>query len=117
LRLALTEPVTNVVVRLPDGALRAVRVDPEAREWVYGETGRQGIYGVEAGTNRVTYCVNLLDALETDTTPKSELRFGKYTRVQASTVKRASLEFWRWIAAAGLAVLLFEWWYFHRRTA
>jgi Mg-chelatase subunit ChlD len=117
LRLALTEPVTNAVLRLPDGGQRALRVDPEAREFVYGDTGRQGIYRLEAGTNRVAFCVNLLDALETDTTPKTELRFGKYARVQATRVQRASLELWRWIAGVGLAVLLFEWWYYHRRTA
>jgi len=32
-------------------------------------------------------------------------------------MRRANLEIWRWIAAFGLAVLLFEWWYYHRRTA
>jgi hypothetical protein len=24
---------------------------------------------------------------------------------------------WRWIAAAALAFLLFEWWFYHKRTA
>lgn len=117
LRLALAEPVTNAVLRMPDGAERTAPIDPRAGEWVFGDTARQGVYRLEAGTNRVTFCVNLLDAAESDTAPKSELRFGKYARVGVTAVKRASLEFWRWIAAVALAVLLFEWWFFHRRTA
>jgi len=36
--------------------------------------------------------------------------------VGATEVKQASVEIWRWIAAAALAVLMFEWWYYHRRT-
>ena len=32
-------------------------------------------------------------------------------------VKRANVELWRWIAAAALAFLLFEWWFYHKRTA
>jgi hypothetical protein len=27
------------------------------------------------------------------------------------------MEMWRWIVAIALAVLLFEWWFYHRRTA
>jgi hypothetical protein len=117
IRLALTAPLTNAVMRLPDGTDRPILLDPGARELVFGDTQRQGIYRLEAGTNRVDFCVNLLDAAETDTTPKAELRFGKYAKVQAATVKPANLEWWRWLVAAGLAVLMFEWWFYHRRTA
>ncbi len=117
IRLALTSPLTNAVMRLPDGSERTLTLDPGARELVFGDTQREGIYHLEAGTNRVDFCVNLLDAAETDTTPKAELRFGKYAKVQAATAQPANLEWWRWIAAAGLAVLMFEWWFYHRRTA
>jgi len=117
IRLALSAPLTNAVMRLPDGTERPIVLDPGARELVFGDTQREGIYRLEAGTNRVEFCVNLLDAAETDTTPKAELRFGKYAKVQAATVKPANLEWWRWFVAAGLAVLMFEWWFYHRRTA
>ena len=59
---------------------------------------------------------NLLDALESDTAPRDEIRLGKFTRAGATTLRRANLELWRWIIAAGLAVLMVEWWYYHRRT-
>jgi hypothetical protein len=117
IRFAPATPLTNATLRLPDGSPRSVTLDSAVGELVFGETQRQGLYELEAGANKVTFCVNLLDPVETDTTPRAELKFGKYTRVRPSTVKQASLEVWRWIAAAGLALLLFEWWYYHRRTA
>jgi len=117
IRLALAEPVTNATVRLPDGSGRAVTLEAQARELVFGETARQGVYHLEVGTNVWVVCANLLDSAETDTTPRAELRFGKYAQVAATTTKRASLEWWRWLAGVALAVLAFEWWFYHRRTA
>ena len=117
LRLPLAAPVAEAKVRLPDGAERTLALGTTAREVVFGETQRRGVYQVSAGTNTVSFAVNLLDAAETDTTPKPEIRFGQYARAQATTFQPADLELWRWIAAAGLAVLLFEWWFYHRRTA
>jgi hypothetical protein len=117
IRLALAESVTNATVRLPDGSSRMVTLDAGARELVFGETARQGTYRFDVGTNTVLVCANLLDSAETDTTPKAELRFGKYAQVQATTTQRASLEWWRWLAGIALAVLAFEWWFYHRRTA
>ncbi len=36
--------------------------------------------------------------------------------VSATTLHRANMELWRTIAAIALCVLMFEWWYYHRRT-
>jgi hypothetical protein len=69
------------------------------------------------GTNETAFCVNLLNAPESNIRPRDELQFGAYTKVVATTLRRANLELWRTIAAIGLLVLLFEWWYYHRRTA
>ena len=66
--------------------------------------------------NDVAFCVNVLDAAESNTKPREELQLGKFNKVGATEIKRASVEIWRWIAAAALAVLMFEWWYYHRRT-
>jgi hypothetical protein len=117
LRLPLTEPVREARVRLPDGAERVLALDSAAREVVFGETARRGVYRVSAGTNEVAFAVNLLDAAETDLTPQTEIRFGRYARAEAEPVRVANLELWRWFVAAALAVLLFEWWFYHKRTA
>ena len=58
----------------------------------------------------------LLDAAESNIKPRDELQLGKYTHVSATTLHRTNMELWRTIAAVALAVLLFEWWYYHRRT-
>ncbi len=87
------------------------------REVVFGDTLRCGIYELSAGTNQAKFCVNLLDAPETDTTPQAEIKLGRYTRVAASRQASASRELWRWAALGAFALLLWEWWYYHRRTA
>ena len=117
-RFTIAHPQTNASarVRLPNGVEKTWKPDLNARELVFGDTLRQGIYHLRYGTNEVPFCVNLLDPAESDTTPRSELSLGKFSKVAATTLKRANLEFWRWLAGFALLVLLFEWWFYHRRT-
>ncbi|HEX4119318.1 MAG TPA: BatA and WFA domain-containing protein [Verrucomicrobiae bacterium] len=114
-RYALAHPVESVTVTLPGGAKETVATGGNP-EIVFGDTTRRGAYHLRAGTNEVAFCVNVLDAAESNTKPREELQLGKFNKVGATEVKQASVEFWHWIAAAALAVLLFEWWYYHRRT-
>lgn len=116
-RLPLAPGLTTAQLTTPDGKSRSLAIEPDARELVIGDTLQQGVYRVKAGTNEVTFCVNLLDSNESNIAPREELPFGKYAKVTATTMKRANMELWRWIAAVGLLVLLFEWWWYHRRTA
>jgi len=115
-RLALTEPTTSAQITLPDGATKNLALDPRANELVFGDTYKQGVYRLRLGTNDTVFCVNLLDAAESDIKPRDALQLGQYTKVSATTTKRANMELWRTIAALGLLVLLGEWWYYHRRT-
>jgi Ca-activated chloride channel homolog len=117
-RYSLTQPLTNTTVNAvsPDGQKHPLSLEGGGRELVFGDTAKQGIYHVQIGTNDLPFCVNLLDAPESDITPRTEMEFGKYGKVKATTVQRADLEFWRWLAALGLGVLMFEWWYYHRRS-
>ncbi len=115
--LPLNEPATRATVIGPDGKSHELPLDVGAREVVFGDTAHQGIYQLNIGTNATRFAVNLLDGGESDTRPRAELDFGKFGNVTATTARRASLELWRWIALAGLGVLLFEWWFYHKRTA
>lgn len=116
-RLPLQQPLTNnAQITLPDGSARQFKADPKANELVFGDTYHQGVYRLKAGTNETTFCVALLDPAESNIKPRDELQFGKYTKVSATTLHRANMELWRSIAAIALIVLLFEWWYYHRRT-
>jgi hypothetical protein len=117
-RFMLAEPATNLTasITMPDKTQKTVVVENGVRELVFGDTARQGVYRAHFGTNDLAFCVNLLDPAESDTAPRGELSLGKYGKVASSTTKRANLECWRWFAMAGLAILLFEWWFYHRRT-
>jgi Ca-activated chloride channel family protein len=114
-RYAPAQPVDSVEVTLPNGAKKTLAAAGN-REFVFGDTSRQGTYRLRAGTNEVAFCVNVLDATESNTKPRDELQLGKFNTVGATEVKQASVEMWRWIAVVAVAVLMFEWWYYHRRT-
>ena len=116
-RLPLAAPVKTAEVRLPDGSARTLPLEANAKEVVFSDTARQGIYRLRAGTNETAFCVNLLDSAESHIQPHDEIKLGQYARVEASVRQRATAELWRWLAVAALAVLMFEWWWYHRRTA
>jgi Ca-activated chloride channel family protein len=116
LRLTLPQPLPTAEITGPDNVTRTWNVNPATGELVYGDTLRQGVYRVKTGTNETLFCANLLDAAESNIAPKDELKFGKYAKATNAPLRRASLELWRWIAAAGLGLLMLEWWYYHRRT-
>ena len=116
LRLGLKQPVTTAKVTRPDGSVKSLSFDTPAKEVLFGDTAQQGTYRISAGTNDAMFCVNLLDSVESDIKPRDELPMGRFGSVTAATKQRASRELWRWLALAGLAVLMFEWWYYHKRT-
>ncbi len=115
-RLALPHPEKSAQVTLPGGTTRTFRLDEKANEFVFGETFKEGVYRLHIGTNDTAFCVNLLDAAESKIAPRDELQLGRYTKVTATTMQRANMEVWRTIAWIGMAVLLVEWWFYHRRT-
>ncbi len=114
--LPLNRSEKSAEITAPGGATKTLPLDPNARELVFGETYQQGAYRLRLGTNTTLFCVDLLDAAESNIQPRDELHLGKYTKVAATTMQRANMELWRTIAALALLVLLVEWWYYHRRT-
>ena len=115
-RLGLSQPAASAQITLPGGATRTLPLGPDAKEIVFGDTFRQGVYHLRVGTNDTAFCVDLLDSAESNIKPREELQLGKHSQVAATTMRRANMELWRSIAALALLVLLFEWWYYHRRT-
>jgi hypothetical protein len=116
-RLPLTQAEKSAQITLPDGTVKSVVVDPAANEFVFGDTYKQGTYRLHLGTNDLVFCVNVLDAAESNIQPRDELQLGKYTKIAATRMQRANMELWRTIAALALVALMVEWWYYHRRTA
>ena len=114
-RLPLLRPEKTAEVTPPGGRARTLNLDPNANEFVFGDTYKQGVYHLRLGTNETTFCVDLLDSAESNIKPR-DLQLGKYTRITATRMRRTNMELWRTIASLGLLVLLGEWWYYHRRT-
>ena len=115
-RMALLHPEKTAEVTAPAGVTKTINVDPDANEFVFAETYRQGTYRLKLGTNNTAFCVDLLDNNESYIRPRDELKLGQFTKVAATTRQRANLELWRTIATIALFMLLFEWWFYHRRT-
>ncbi len=116
-QLALASPVQSARIRLPGGESRDIAVDPANPEIVFGDTVRRGTYRVTVGTNELAFCVNLLDGRESNIQPRAELNLGQYDKVEANVERQANTELWRTLTLLGLAVLMFEWWWYHKRTA
>ena len=117
-RFTLSGAAGSAVITMPDGTKKTVPLDQNSREIVFGDTTKQGVYKLRSGTNEVSFCVNLMDAAESDIRPRDELPIGKFgAGIAATKIERTTTELWRWIALAGLCVLMFEWWWYHKRTA
>ncbi len=116
-RQPLFGTVAEATVTLPKGDKKEIKLGEQAKELIWSETYKVGIYKANYGTNETSFTVNLMDPAESDITPRSQVPVGAQGTAAASVTKRANLEYWRWFVMAALAVLMFEWWYYHRRTA
>ncbi len=113
-RLASEEQ--QVTVEFPDGSTRETKTTISG-ELIFGDTFQQGVYTATSGTNVLQFCANLLNSEESDIRSRESLQLGEYGTVEATVQVSADKETWRWIAMLCLGFLLFEWWFYHRRTA
>lgn len=90
-------------VTASSGVLRGIVVD------------ELGDYVIRRGSEDVRqFGVSLLSSTESALAGVNEVRFSDVT-IEATEQKPASDQsIWRWLAAAALAFLVFEWWYAHR---
>jgi hypothetical protein len=116
-RQPLFTMVETATVTTPKGDKKEVKLGEQAKELIWAETYQVGAYKVSYGTNEASFTVNLMDPAESDITPRSQVPVGDHGTTADVTTRRANLEYWRWFAIGALAVLMFEWWYYHRRTA
>jgi hypothetical protein len=114
-----TQPdVENVVIASPSG--RVFSYLPTGNDLLFTDTNELGLYSanfIQGDTRRVEYfAVNLFDPEESDIQPQEAINIGRST-LQASDKDRLSLrEIWHWAALVALAILLIEWWVYHRST-
>ena len=54
------------------------------------------------------------DPFESNIRPASSIRIGRVDVTASAPQEQGTFEIWPWIAAAALALLLIEWWVYHR---
>lgn len=119
---ALIFPPPNaslVRVTLPDGSTRDLTTTGD--ELSLTETSAPGLYTVEALAGDAllqtgAFAVNLFDAAESAITPYSSIQLGEQTITPQTETALGQREFWPWLAALGLLILLIEWAVYHRRV-
>jgi hypothetical protein len=110
----------------PDAGVAAVDVfDPdEVKETVprgaqadfpYKSTEKVGTYRATWPGGQRRFAVNLLDADESNTQPRDEVRIGSQT-LGTGPPRRQTYETWKWGALAALVLLALEWAVYHRRV-
>jgi hypothetical protein len=83
---------------------------------VFGDTDRVGLYTVVRGERREAVPINLCDPKESRGDVEDSLKTGTGGATQASAMPAPVKQWWRWLAAAALLVLLVEWFVYHRRV-
>jgi hypothetical protein len=111
-------PGRTIRVRTPSGAVVELN---ETRPGKYHFTGTSelGVYEVRDGDKMLDrFAVNLVDASESAIRPRRDIQIGRGTPIaaQAAGWEIARRELWKWLLLAGLAVLLVEWYVYHRRV-
>ena len=114
-----TGPTQSVVeLTAPGGGSPAkIKLDP-ARRARFTDTWRAGLYRARFADEErpVTYAVNVVSPNESDNAAREELRFGsQQVRAQSSSAI-TSRPVWRWFVLAALAIILLEWYVYHRKT-
>jgi len=119
IRPAAGEQAVGIVA--PDGRIFSA---PATEAGVlFADTEQLGVYGVgtatiQEGFKPVGYfAVNLFDPLESNLKPAETLTVGRAQVAAAVREQVGQREFWPYVAAAALAILLIEWWVYHRGSA
>jgi hypothetical protein len=98
----------------PHGRSETIRGEA-GREAIYGDTEQAGLYLVKrpGGVDRIA--VNLCEPQESRTEVAKELATVAGRALAASALPPVTRPWWRWLAFGALALLMVEWFVYHRR--
>jgi hypothetical protein len=102
----------SVSVTTPAG--ESVEVTSHEGAAIFADTMRVGTYGVG---NAPPFAASLLSEAESNTAPRDSIRTRAGQAKRQQETFRTEREVWKWIALIALAVLMIEWWAYHRRIA
>lgn len=113
LEIPVAGDVAEVRVRAPDGS--EVRVPAREGTATFAGTDQVGVYQVQAGERKLSFCVNLGAPEEIRVAPRDTLTLGdEEVRAQTGGAHRQT-ELVRWVALLALLALVVEAWIVHRR--
>ena len=121
LAVPIDASISAVRVIKPDGT--TVTAAKEGGQAIFVDTDTLGAYTVEQFkgdqlVGRTRYTVNLFSADESKIAPKAELKVAQVSGLQQAETNEQNRvgrqEFWRWLAAAALIVLVVEWLVYQR---
>jgi hypothetical protein len=117
--IPVDETITDVRVTRPDGEIEQATI--EGGQVIYANTDALGVYTIEQRQDdrlvgRQRYAVNLFAPDESRVAPKAELNVPQVNGAQLATTRDRDgrQEFWRWLAAIALLVLVIEWLVYQR---
>jgi Ca-activated chloride channel family protein len=111
------ENAASAVITLPNN--RQVTLTPDRSEAVFADTLKPGLYRVDLVRNGRSFkfeqfAVNLFDPGESRIAPRENVTVGTQTITRATREEIGRREFWPWVVGIGLALLMAEWWVYHR---
>jgi hypothetical protein len=124
---AAVQPGDPMILR-PEASVRWIEVTPPQGtaqklergprpEFTYTNTENLGIYRVlRDDQQQRRFAVNLLDAVESDIEPRTEIQIGT-EKVASGGERSQPRELWKWIALLALILLLIEWYFYNRRVS
>jgi len=103
------------LVRPAGSPAEKIELSQEHSTFVKG-TEKAGLYTLRDIPQERVYAVNLASRTESDNAARSAIRIGGITKESTRSAIEAKHEIWRDLALAACALLLLEWWVFHRRV-
>lgn len=118
LKLKRNDGVKGLEIETPDGRKELIEAQKE-NAFQFSGTDRSGIYRVSNSETKELQRlvpVNLLDATESNLTVRESLDLGYSEYKQISTRVPSRKEWWPWLLAVGLVLLMVEWLIYNRRV-
>jgi Ca-activated chloride channel homolog len=117
-------PGEALTIRPGGGDQVVTIVDPAGAEYaatateagvIFAQTNRLGLYTVRTNQGVLgRFAVNLFDPAESAIAPAAAIRIGRAEVTAAPREAQGEFEIWPWLAALAFALLLLEWWIYHR---
>ena len=111
-------PPQGAAVRVSTPSGRVVEATARSGKVVFDDTGELGVYEVQVGGKTVQrFAVNLFDPAESAIRPDlaPTIKIGDVKVTGEMTWEPGRREVWKYLAAAGLVILLLEWYIYIRR--